>query len=140
AGRLQGQNSGNPSSISQAAAIEALNGPQGELPVMLKEFRARREFVVERARSIKGIALPNVPAGAFYAFLNVSALIGKRWSKATLSDGNSVAEFLLEEGRVSTVGGNDFGAPNHIRISYATSLAKLKEAFDRIERAIKTLG
>jgi aspartate aminotransferase len=67
-------------------------------------------------------------------------LIGKRWSKATLSDGNSVAEFLLEEGRVSTVGGNDFGAPNHIRISYATSLAKLKEAFDRIERAIKTLG
>jgi aspartate aminotransferase len=140
AGRLQGQNSGNPSSITQAAAIEALNGPQGELQVMLREFRARREFVVERARSIKGIALPNAPAGAFYAFLNAAALIGKRWREATLTDGNAVAEFLLEEGRVSTVGGNDFGAPNHIRISYATSLAKLKEAFDRIERAIKTLG
>jgi aspartate aminotransferase len=140
AGRLQGQNSGNPSSITQAAAIEALNGPQGELQGMLKEFRARREFVVERARSIKGFALPNVPAGAFYALLNVSALIGKRWSKATLADGNGVAEFLLEQARVSTVGGNDFGAPNHIRISYATSLTKLKEAFDRIERAVKTFG
>jgi aspartate aminotransferase len=140
AGRLQGQNSGNPNSIAQAAAIEALNGPQGDLQVMLREFRERREFVVGRVRSIKEIGLPNVPAGAFYAFLNVSKLIGKKWSKGTLTDGNGVAEFLLEEGRVSTVGGNDFGAPQHVRISYATSMAKLKEAFDRIEQAIKSLS
>ena len=76
AGRLQGQNSGNPNSITQAAAIEALTGPQDEIKAMMAEFRKRRELVVERVRKLPGVKLPNVPQGAFYVFPNISGLIG----------------------------------------------------------------
>ena len=67
--RLQSQNSGNPNSIAQAAAVEALTGPQDEIATMAAEFRARRDLVVERVRRIPGFSLPNVPEGAFYAFV-----------------------------------------------------------------------
>lgn len=140
AARLQGQNSGNPNSITQAAAIEALTGPQDELQVMLREFGARRQYVVERVRKIPGFSLPNVPDGAFYAFPSVIGLLGRSWKKGVLRDGNDVADMLLEEARVSLVGGNDFGAAAHVRISYATSIENLGRAFDRIEHAIKALG
>jgi aspartate aminotransferase len=139
AGRLQSQNSGNPNSIAQFAAIEALTGAQDEVKTMAEEFRARREIVVERLRKIPGFSLPNVPAGAFYAFPNVSELFGLSYNGRILSDGDSIAWFLLEEARVSTVGGNDFDAPEHIRLSYATSREKLIAAFDRIERAVRKL-
>ncbi len=139
ASRLQGQNSGNPNSIAQAAAIEALNGPQDEVRAMVEEFRQRNRLVVERLRSLPGFKLVNVPEGAFYAFPNVSALLGSKWSGGILSDGNQVAEFLLEEAKVALVGGNDFGAPEYVRISYATSRANLKEAFKRIDAAVRKL-
>lgn len=137
--RLQSQNSGNPNSIAQAAAVEALSGPQDEVGRMVVEFDKRRRFVVERLRAIPGLALPNLPEGAFYVFPNVSALLGKRWQGGVIRDGDGVAEMLLEEARVSVVGGNDFGAPDHIRISYAASLAKLEEGFNRIEHAVRAL-
>jgi aspartate aminotransferase len=137
--RLQSQNSGNPNSITQAAAIEALAGPQDEIKTMMAEFRARRALVVERVRKLDGFRLPNVPDGAFYAFPNISALIGSKLDGQTITDGNSFAELALNEAHVATVGGNDFGAPNHVRMSYATSLANLNEAFDRLERLLKRL-
>ena len=140
AGRLQSQNSGNPNSIAQSAAIEALTGPQDEVKMMAEEFRARRELVVERLRKIPGFKLPNTPSGAFYALPNVSGLFGLSYNGKKLTDGDSVAGFLLEEAKVSTVGGNDFNAPNHIRMSYATSREKLTAAFDRIEQAVKKLS
>jgi aspartate aminotransferase len=140
AGRLQSQNSGNPNSIAQFAAIEALTGPQDEVKTMAEEFRARRELVVERLRKIPGFELPHTPSGAFYVFPNVSGLLGLSWKGGKLTDGDSVAAFLLEEAKVSTVGGNDFGAPNHIRMSYATSREKLSAAFDRFEQAVKKLS
>jgi aspartate aminotransferase len=139
ASRLQSQNSGNPNSITQAAAIEALTGPQDEVKVMAEEFRARRELVVERLRTIPGFRLPSVPQGAFYAFPNVSELLGSSFNGTTIVDGDAVANFLLEEAKVSTVGGNDFGAPEHIRLSYATSRDNLNKAFDRIEAAVAKL-
>ena len=139
ASRLQGQNSGNPNSIAQAAAIEALNGPQDDVRAMVEEFRRRNQFVVERLRSIPGFKLPNVPEGAFYAFPNVSALFGAKWSGGILRDGNQVAELILEESKVAVVGGNDFGAPDYVRLSYATSRATLEEAFNRIERTVRKL-
>ncbi len=139
ASRLQSQNSGNPNSIAQIAAIEALTGPQDEVKRMAEEFRARREIVVERLRKIPGFKLPNVPSGAFYAFPNVSELFGLSYNGRKLTDGDSVAAFLLDEAKVSTVGGNDFDAPNHIRLSYATSRDKLTAAFDRIEQAVRKL-
>ncbi|MGH7988555.1 MAG: pyridoxal phosphate-dependent aminotransferase [Candidatus Binataceae bacterium] len=139
AARLQSQNSGNPNSITQAAAVEALTGPQNELGRMVEEFRKRRELVVERVRKLPGIKLPNVPQGAFYAFPNISALLGASLNGRTISDGDSFAELMLNEAHVATVGGNDFGAPNHVRLSYATSADNLSHAFDRIERVLTKL-
>jgi aspartate aminotransferase len=139
ASRLQSQNSGNPNSITQAAAIEALTGPQDDLKTMMAEFRARRERIVDRVRKLEGFKLPQVPHGAFYAFPNISTWIGASLDGQTIFDGNSFADMLLNEAHVAIVGGNDFGAPDHVRMSYATSIANLNEAFDRIERLLKRL-
>ena len=139
ASRLQSQNSGNPNSITQAAAIEALTGPQDDIKAMMAEFRARRELVVARVRKLEGFKLPNVPQGAFYAFPNISAWIGASLDGKKITDGNSFADLILNEAHVALVGGNDFGAPDHVRMSYATAIANLNEAFDRIERLLKRL-
>ncbi len=140
ASRLQSQNSGNANSIAQAAALEALNGPQDEVKVMAEEFRKRRQLIVELVRATPGFALPNIPSGAFYVFPNVSALLGRSYKGKRIGDGDAFAAFLLEEAKVSTVGGNDFGAPEHIRMSYATSTEKITAAFDRIRDALKKLA
>jgi aspartate aminotransferase len=137
--RLQGQNSGNPNSIAQFAAIEALNGPQDEVKAMAEEFGARRRLVVERVRALPGFSLPNVPEGAFYAFPNVSAVLKRKFQGIAIGDGDRLAEILLNEAHVAVVGGNDFGAPDHIRISYATSRDNLNRAFDRIAEFLKKL-
>jgi aspartate aminotransferase len=139
-GRLQGQNSGNPNSITQAAAVEALTGPKDELRAMMAEFRSRRSFVVDRVRSLPGFELAHAPAGSFYVFPKVSALFGLRWRGGLVRSGDELAEMLLSEARVALVGGTDFGFPEHVRISYANSLTNLKAAFDRIEDALKALG
>jgi aspartate aminotransferase len=136
AGRLQSQNSGNPNSIAQAAAVEALAGPQKEVEVMAAEFHARRDLVVDRVRKLPGFRLPNVPQGAFYAFPNISGLVGQTLNGKTIADGDSLAEILLNEAHVAMVGGNDFGAPNHVRMSYATSRENLNKAFDRMEKTL----
>jgi aspartate aminotransferase len=139
AARLQSQNSGNPNSITQVAAIEALTGPQDEVLRMVEEFRARREIVVQRVRQLPGFHLPIVPQGAFYAFPSLTGLLGARLDRTTITDGDTFAELALKEAHVALVGGNDFGAPEHVRLSYATSLENLNEAFDRLERFIAQL-
>ncbi|HZP45377.1 MAG TPA: pyridoxal phosphate-dependent aminotransferase [Candidatus Binataceae bacterium] len=140
ASRLQSQNSGNPNSLTQVAAIEALTGSQAEVATMVAEFRARRELTVRRIRALPGFRLPHVPQGAFYCFPNISALIGARLDGRTVTDGNALADLILNEAQVALVGGNDFGAPDHVRISYATSIANLNRAFDRIEGLLKRLS
>ena len=140
ASRLQGQNSGNPNSITQAAAIEALTGPQDELHTMMREFRARRELVVERVRRLPGFKLPNIPNGAFYAFPNITALLGSTLDGKPIVDGNAFADLALNEARVALVGGNDFGAPGHVRMSYATSRENLNIAFDRLTALLARLA
>jgi aspartate aminotransferase len=139
AARLQSQNSGNPNSITQIAAIEALTGPQEEVRKMVEEFRARRELVVQRIRRLAGFHLPNVPRGAFYAFPSITALLGSKFGDRTIADGDTFAELALNEAHVACVGGNDFGASEHVRLSYATSRANLNEAFDRLERFVAKL-
>jgi aspartate aminotransferase len=139
ASRLQSQNSGNPNSITQVAAIEALTGPQTEIASMTAEFRVRRELTVRRIRDLPGFRLPHVPQGAFYCFPNICGLIGKRLDGREITDGNALADLLLNEAHVALVGGNDFGAPDHVRISYATSIANLNQAFDRIATLLKRL-
>ena len=139
AARLQSQNSGNPNSITQVAAIEALTGPQDEVGRMVEEFRARRELVVQRVRRLSGFHLPNVPQGAFYAFPSITGVLGTNLHGRAITDGDTFADVALNEAHVALVGGNDFGASEHVRLSYATSRENLNEAFDRLERLIARL-
>jgi len=95
--------------------------------------------VVERVRKLRGFQLPHVPHGAFYAFPNISELIGLGFDGMKINDGDSFADLVLNEAHVALVGGNDFGAPGHVRLSYATSRESLKEAFNRMERMLAGL-
>jgi aspartate aminotransferase len=132
---LQGQMTSNPSSVAQAAAAHALGGPQESVPLMMAEFGRRRDFVVERLRAIDDVRCPQ-PQGAFYAFPNLAAYL-KRASGPT--NGDQLAAYLIDSAHVAVVGGTDFGYPEHIRISYATSMQNLERGLDRIETALKKL-
>jgi aspartate aminotransferase len=137
-GTIQGQSTSNPTSLAQAAAAEALAGPQDELPPMIDEFRWRRDYVLERFRRIAGVECLK-PEGAFYVFPDVSGLFPRVWQDRPLGTAGRVCEFLLAEARVALVAGADFAAPDHIRMSYATSRDNLARGFDAIERAVATL-
>jgi aspartate aminotransferase len=128
---IQGQSTSNASSISQRAATVALNGDQACVAEMNLAFKARHDFVVGALNAIPGITcLPG--AGTFYAFAQVEGAI----HALGLKDDNAFAEYLLVEAGVAVVPGSGFGAPNHIRISFACSLEVLKDAMNRIERAL----
>lgn len=137
-GTIQGQSTSNPTSIAQAAAAEALAGPQDELPPMVEEFRWRRDYVLERFGRLDGVTCVR-PEGAFYAFPDVTGLFPRVWRDRPLGDASRVCEFLLAEARVALVAGDDFAAPHHIRMSYATSRDNLSRGFDAIERALAML-
>jgi aspartate aminotransferase len=105
---------------------------------MVREFEARRDFVVGRLKAMPGLSCYN-PQGAFYVFPNVRSLFGRKWKDKTLATPADVVEYFLEEARVLCVPGEDFGSTENIRLSYATSLAELEKGCDRIEAAIKKL-
>lgn len=132
---LQGQMTSNPCSIAQAAAVAALAGPQEQVPPMMREFERRRDFVVERLNAIPGVVCPK-PQGAFYVFPNIGAFLRREGSPR---NGDELAAYLLETANVALVGGTDFGYPDHVRISYASSLQKLEEALDRVDGALRRL-
>jgi aspartate aminotransferase len=136
---LQGQMTSNPTAVAQAAAAEALAGPQDEIAPMVDEFRWRRDYVLRRMAELPGVSCVK-PAGAFYAFPDVSGLFPRTWRGAPLGNASRVCDFLLAEARVALVAGDDFAAPNHIRLSYATSRDNLRQGFDMMARAIATLG
>jgi aspartate aminotransferase len=133
---LQGQMTSNPSSVAQAAAAHALAGPQDSVPLMMAEFAKRRDFVVDRLRRIPGVRCPR-PQGAFYVFPNLAAYLGRPGGP---QNGDDLATYLIEKAHVAVVGGTDFGYPEHIRISYATSLKNLEVGLERIERALHALA
>ncbi len=136
---LQSQSTSNPTSISQAAAVEALNGPQDFIPRHNAIFRERRDLVVDMLNRAPGIRCPK-PEGAFYVYPSCAGTIGKRTpaGKVIETDGD-FAEYLLEAEGVAVVQGVAFGLSPHFRISYATSTAALKEACIRIQRACALL-
>ncbi len=135
---LQGQMTSNPSAVAQAAAAEALAGPQDCVAPMVSEFRKRRDFIVERLNRIPGIRCLK-PRGAFYVFPNVGAYLGREWERGRIASGDDLALYLLEKAKVAVVGGTDFGYPEHIRISYAASLPTLARGADAIEEALGRL-
>lgn len=132
---LQGQYSSNPSSIAQMAAVAAYRGDQTCLTDMKTAFERRKNLVVGLARKIEGFKV-NEPKGAFYIFPDCSYYFGKKHNDSTINTPEDLALFLLAEAHVACVGGTDFGDPNCIRMSYATSDEQLIEAFRRIEEAL----
>ena len=131
---LQGQYTSNPSSIAQKAAEAAYTGDQQCVADMRVAFERRKNLVVKMAREIPGLKV-NEPKGAFYVFPDCSYYFGKSYNGTTVNNPEDLALFLLAEAHVACVGGTDFGAPNCIRMSYATSDEKLVEAFTRIKEA-----
>jgi aspartate aminotransferase len=134
---LQSQETSNPCSISQYAAVEALNGPQESVEAMRVEFEKRRNYVMERMRpwrSRYGITFAE-PGGAFYAFFNVSSCFNRPLlGGIQASDASEFCNALLEHGHVALVTGDAFGAPGYVRLSFATSLELLKAGLDAIEQ------
>lgn len=131
--KLQSQETSNPCSISQYAAIAALNGPQECVEEMRKEFAVRRDYVLERLRALPDVTFAE-PGGAFYAFFNVAAHFGRPLGGGKVVDNASdFCTALLEEAHVALVTGDAFGAPGYVRLSFATDLETLKAGFDRLE-------
>jgi len=129
--KLQSHTTSNPTSVSQKAAIEALRGPQESVGIMLAEYRNRRDYVVSRLRGIPGVTIGE-PRGAFYAYPNVA--VGFRRG---ITSAMQFSERLLAEAHVAVVPGEAFGTSEHVRLSYAASMAELARGLDRIERFIR---
>jgi aspartate aminotransferase len=134
---LQSQETSNPSSISQYAAVAAIDGPQECVEQMRIEFARRREFVAERIAKIPGLSCREM-AGAFYAFVNVRSHLGRNYGGKRVDNSAQWCLTLLEQQSVATVMGSAFGAEGYARISFATSLENLREGFNRIEAFVRS--
>ena len=136
---IQGQSTSNASSVAQAAALAALEGPQACVDEMRAAFDERRKVMVERLRAIPGVECL-APDGAFYVFPYLGAFAGRKTAAGkTLADDVQLSEYLLEAGRVAVVPGTGFGAPGFVRLSYATSMAKIEEGLGRMREALLAL-
>jgi aspartate aminotransferase len=129
---LQSHGASNPSSISQKAALAALKGDGSEVEKMRVEFERRRDVMVKRLNEIPGIHC-SMPGGAFYAFPNVSAHFGKSLDGKVIKNSTDFSSLLLDSEQVAVVPGADIGAPDYIRLSYATDLATIEKGLDRIK-------
>jgi aspartate aminotransferase len=138
-GKLQGQSTSNPTSISQWAALEAYRGPHDVIEERTREFEKRKNYIVERLNAIPGMKCFS-PQGAFYAFPNVSGFYGKRYNGKDINSSMSFTEFLLDEAKVAVVPGDSFGSDDHVRISFATSMENIVKGMDRIEEAVGKLS
>ncbi|MBR6543587.1 MAG: pyridoxal phosphate-dependent aminotransferase, partial [Anaerotignum sp.] len=135
---LQSHMASNPNSIAQAATVAALNGPQDCVAEMLVEFKKRRDYIFEREEAIPMLSALK-PQGAFYLFVDVSGTYGKSYDGAVINTAADFATILLDKKYVAVVPCADFGMPDYIRLSYATSLEIIKEGMDRIEAMVNEL-
>lgn len=136
--KLQGQYTSGPCSVSQKAAEAAYTGSQAPVEEMRKAFERRRDLIVKLAKEIPGLEV-NVPQGAFYLFPKCDSYFGKSADGRKINDAADLAMYLLEVGHVACVGGGAFGAPECIRMSYATSDDNIVEAMRRIKGALEKL-
>jgi aspartate aminotransferase len=139
-GRMQSHTTSNPAAVSQAAALEALTGPQECVSKMRAAFARRRGRMLERMESIEGLCWV-VPDGAFYVFANVEQVLGKKHpeSQQVIDTDQKLGDYLLESAGVAAVPGTAFGAPAHLRMSYAASESRILQALDRTEQALSAL-
>ena len=136
--KLQSQNTSNPTSIAQKAAVEALNGDQAIVAKMVTEFERRRNIIVEKLNAIPGITCMT-PQGAFYVFPDISGLFGKSYRGRTITTSSELATYLLDEASVAVIPGGEFGNDDHLRLSYATSMSNIEKGLKRIRDAIMKL-
>ncbi len=135
---IQSQSTSNPTSISQKAALSALAGEasvEQAVKTMVAEFAKRREFMVQFLNKIPGVTC-SLPEGAFYAFPNFSAYVGKSIKGKEIKNAKDLAAYLLESAHVALVPGDEFGAAGYLRLSYATSMANIENGLERIKVAL----
>lgn len=135
---LQSQTTSGISSITQMGALRALQGSQEPRERMRQEFARRRQYVIERMQNMPGFSLTVVPTGAFYVFPRVTGTFGMTIKGRTIQNSDDLAMVLLEEANVALVPGRGFGSPDYVRISYATSMERLKTGLDRIEALLRS--
>jgi aspartate aminotransferase len=135
-GNVQSQETSNPSSISQYAALAALEGDQACIESMRVEFEARRDLVCQRLRALPGIRCP-IPDGAFYAFFNVESYFGKTLKGRKITDSASFCAAALETVHVNLVQGSAFGAEGYVRLSFATSREQINRGVDKLAEFLK---
>lgn len=133
---LQSHSTSNPTSIAQKAALAAICEKEKSLEEMLLEFRKRRDYMIDRIEEIPGISCLK-PQGAFYLFVNVSAILGRKYNNQIIENSLILTELLLSEAKVAVVPGSAFGAGNYLRLSYATSMDNIVEGLKRIEKFIE---
>ena len=134
-GAIQSHATSNPNSIAQKAAYEALTGQQETVAAMCEEFNKRRIYMFERLSKMPHIQIFE-PRGAFYAFVDISELLEMSYKGTPVSDGQNLAQILLSDYHVAVVPCDDFGYPNHVRLSYAVSQEQIEKGLDRIENFI----
>lgn len=133
---VQSQETGCPCSISQYAALAALEGDQSCVERMRKEFEARRDLVCSRLQQMPGVSLA-VPGGAFYAFFDVTAHLGHTLGGRPVRDSAGFCQALLERAHVNLIPGSAFGAEGYVRLSFAASREELQEGLDRLEQFLR---
>ncbi len=137
-GAIQSHATSNPNSIAQKAAVEAITGPQGTLDIMRTEFNTRRQYMVKRIAAMPYVDMME-PKGAFYAFIDVGEALTKRYKGEVIGDTFRFAQILLDDYHVALVPCVDFGAPDHVRLSYVLGYAQIEKGMDRIERFLLDL-
>jgi aspartate aminotransferase len=134
--RIQSHSTSNPTSIAQKAAIAALEGPTEQVEEMRCAFEERRDVIAQRFDALEGVTYIK-PQGAFYIFPDFSSHYGRTINGRTINGSADMTNYLLEDARVGVVPGDGFGADNHLRLSFATSLGEINRGIDRIEKALK---
>lgn len=136
---LQDHSTSNPNSIAQAASVEALTGSQDDLEKMVREFKKRRDFMVDRVNAITGIRTVK-PQGAFYCWVDISGILQKSANGKMIMNSMDLTDALLSTAHAAVVPGGVFGDDKFIRLSYATSMENIIEGLSRIERFINNLN
>jgi aspartate aminotransferase len=137
-GDIQSQSTSNPTSIAQKAAVGALRGGDAFIQHMVKELDMRRKAIVSGLNGITGIHCP-MPSGAFYAFPNISQLLGRRFQGQPLPTAFALADFFLKEAKVACVPGEPFGSPTHLRFSYTGTMEVIEEGLQHLAEAVARL-
>jgi aspartate aminotransferase len=136
---IQSQSTSNPTSFAQKGALDALQGSQAEVSVMVEEYQRRRDLICKGLTAITGISCYK-PQGAFYVFPNVGAYLGKEYKGERIADTSQLTSYLLDEARVAVVPGVEFGAEGFLRLSYPIAPEVITEGIARIKEALARLG